>query len=150
MKTKTIIAEITKEDLVDFFSTAIYGSQLFYIKFKKSDYYGTDLESEDDCREDKWAKVLMSGKPVKVLDYYAEDVDEFYGDKPHKWDENECATSYTITLDDIKNGLQGALDSDEEYLNEYARAWVNGCYDLDLTGAEALLQFITFGEVVYG
>ena len=71
MKTKTIITEINHDDLVNLFSTATYGSSYFDVFKKKKDYYGTELEDENDCREDTWAKVLLSGKPVYVFDYYS-------------------------------------------------------------------------------
>lgn len=148
MKTKTIITEIKQEDLVDFFSTAIFGSEFFDIKVPKNSYYGTELESEDDCREDKWAKVAMSGKPIYVYDYYSEE--ESYGDKPHKWIASKEAMRYTITLDDIKAGIQKCIDSDSDFLQECARDLINGGYDLDLPEAEAILQVITFGELIYG
>ena len=37
MKTKTIISDINFEDLVDLFSTALYGSQKFGAYYNKSD-----------------------------------------------------------------------------------------------------------------
>ena len=148
MKTKTIIIDIDQEDLSDFFSTATYGSEYFDIKCPKGSYKGTDLEDDEDCREDMWAKVLLSGKPVYVYDYYSEE--ESYGDKPHKWIADKEAMRYTITLEDIKVGIQKCLDSDNDYLQKCARNLINGCYDLDLPEAEAILQVIVFGELIYG
>lgn len=148
MKTKTIITEINQSDLVDLFSTATYGSSFFSVTKKKSDYYGTKLEDGKDCKEDTWAKVLLSGKPVFVLDFYSEE--EAYGNLPHEWDKKRGAMKYTVTLEDIKNGLQKAIDNG---------GWSAKCVfdlmneddtDFDLTEAEALLQIITFGEVIYG
>ena len=153
MKTKTIITEITKDDLVNLFSTATYGSSFFDVVKKKKDYYGTELEDENDCCEDTWAKILLAGKPVYVLDYYSEG--EAYGKLPHEWDEKRgatkcCAMKYTVTLEDIKKGLQKAIDNGGwdakcafDLINDDA-------YDLDLTEAENLLQIITFGEAIYG
>ena len=148
MKTKTIITEITHDDLVNLFSTATYGSNYFDMAKKKKDYYGTELEDENDCREDTWAKILLSGKPVYVYDYYSEE--ESYGDKPHKWNEDKEAMRYTITLEDIKVGIQKCLDSDNDYLQKCARDLIDGGYDLDLPEAEAILQVIVFGELIYG
>ena len=148
MKTKTTITEINHDDLVNLFSTATYGSSYFDVVKKKKDYYGTELEDENDCREDAWAKILLAGKPVYVLDYYSEEV--AYGKLPHKWDEKRGAMKYTVTLDDIKKGLQKALDNGDwdakcafDLIND------DSC-DLDLTEAENLLQIITFGETIYG
>ena len=148
MKTKTIITKITKDDLVNLFSTATYGSSYFDVAKKKKDYYGTELEDENDCREDTWAKILLAGKSVYVFDYYSEEV--AYGNLPHEWDEKRDAMRYTVTLDDIKKGLQKALDNGGwdakcafDLIND------DSC-DLDLTEAENLLQIITFGEAIYG
>ena len=148
MKTKTIITEINHDDLVNLFSTATYGSSYFDVVKKKKDYYGTELEDENDCREDTWAKILLAGKPVYVLDYYSEE--EAYGNLPHEWDAKRGAMKYTVTLEDIKNGLQKALDNggwDAECALDLIN--VDSC-NLDLTEAENLLQIITFGEAIYG
>ena len=148
MKTKTIITEITHNDLVILLSTATYGSSYFDVVKKKKDYYGTDLEDKNDCRENTWAKVLLAGKPVYVLDYYSEE--ESYGNLHHEWDEKRGAMKYTVTLEDIKKGLQKALDNGG-WDAECAFDLINddSC-NLDLTEAENLLQIITFGEAIYG
>ena len=148
MKTKTIITEITHDDLVNLFSTATYGSSYFDVVKKKKDYYGTELEDENDCREDTWAKILLAGKPVYVLDYYSEEV--AYGELPHEWDKKRGAMKYTVTLEDIKKGLQKAIDNGG-WDAECAFDLINedSC-NLDLTEAENLLQIITFGEAIYG
>lgn len=148
MKTNAIITEINHNDLVNLFSTVTYDSSYFDVVKKKKDYYGTELEDENDCREDTWAKILLAGKPVYVLDYYSEE--EAYGNLPHVWDERREAMKYTVTLEDIKKGLQKAIDNG---------GWDAKCafdlinddsYDFDLTEAENLLQIITFGEAIYG
>ena len=148
MKTKTVITGITHDDLVNLFSTATYGSNYFDVAKKKKDYYGTEHEDENDCREDTWAKILLAGKSVYVFDYYSEEV--AYGNLPHEWDEKRDAMRYTVTLEDIKKGLQKALDNGDwdakcafDLIND------DSC-DLDLTEAENLLQIITFGEAIYG
>lgn len=148
MKTKTIITEINHEDLVNLFSTAIYGSDYFDVVKKKIEYYGTELEDEDDSREDTWAKILLAGKPVYVLDYYSEE--EAYGNLPHTWDEKRGAMKYTVTLDDIKKGLQKALDNGGWDAKCAFDLINNDSFDLDLPEAENLLQIITFGEAIYG
>lgn len=148
MKIKTIITEINHDDLVNLFSTATYDSDYFGVVKKKKDYYGTELEDENDCCEDSWSKILLAGKPVYVLDYYSEEV--AYGNLPHVWDEKRGAMKYTVTLEDIKNGLQKALDNggwDAECANDLIN---ENSYNLDLTEAENLLQIITFGETIYG
>ena len=148
MKTRTIIESLEHDELVNLFSTATYGSQWLTIKKKKSDYYGTELEDEDDCREDIWAKILLSGKPVFAYDYYAEDEEDFFGSLPHVF--KNGGMRYTLTLDDIKNGLQKCLDGNDGYLKRCALDLATEASSFDLEEAEALMQFILFGEVVYG
>ena len=147
MKVKTIITEITHDDLVNLLCTATYGSSFFDVVKKKKDYYDTELEDENDCREDTWAKVLLSGKPVYVLDYYSEE--EAYGGLPHVWDERLAAMKYTVTIEDIKNGLQKAIES-RGWDFKCAMDLINEDGVFDLAEAENLLQIITFGEAIYG
>ena len=149
MKTRTIITDFGHDDLVNLFSTATYGSNCFDVVKKNRDYYGTKLEDENDCCEDVWAKILLSGRPVYVLDYYAEENDDAYGNLPHEWDVTRNAMKYTVTLEDIKNGLQKAFDNGG-YDAKCALDFSNDDLDFDLIEAEALLQVITFGEVIYG
>ena len=149
MKIETKITEITHEDLVNLFATATEGSNFFDVKKRKADYYGTPLESETDCREDTWAKVLLAGKPVFVYDYYAEDGDEFYGILPHTWRPKEQAMRYELTLEDIRKGLERAVSS-QTYISKYTIDLFNEESSFDLTEAEGLLQYIVFGEEIYG
>lgn len=147
MKIKVHVEDINIDDLVNLFSTAVYGSQYFDVRKRKSDYYGTPLEDEYDYRETTWAKVLLSGKPVYVLDYYSEE--EAYGELPHVWDERLAAMKYTVTIEDIKNGLQKAIES-RGWDFKCAMDLINEDGEFDLTEAENLLQIITFGEAIYG
>ena len=147
MKTKTIITEITQDDLVNLLSTATHGSSYFYVMKKKKDYYGTELEDENDFREDALAKILLAGRPVYVLDFYSDEL--AYGKLPREWDEKNCAMKYTVTLEDIKKGLQKAIDNGGwDAKCAYDLINDDSC-DLDLTEAENLLQIITFGEAIY-
>lgn len=148
MKTKTIIEEFSQEDLVDLLCTATYGSEFFSCRIPKGNYKGTELEDDNDCREDKWAKVLLAGKKLFVLDYNSEE--EAYGNLPHKWIPEEGAMRYTISLEDIKKGAQKALDSDDKYIRECMLDWMAGEGDMDLCEAEDLLQLFVFGESIYG
>lgn len=61
MKTQTTITDITKEDLVNLFSTAIYGSNYLSVEFDESVEH-----DEQDCYEDIIANILLNGGAVKV------------------------------------------------------------------------------------
>lgn len=148
MKIQTTITGITHDDLVNLFSTATYGSDYLDIKSnKKRDYNGTELENEEDCREDIWAKILLAGKSVEVIDYYAEGVK--YGNLPCVFDEEDNA-HYTINLKDVKEGLEKALNGDG-WERKCALHLIEEDGEFDLYEAEALLQMIAFsGQVIYG
>ena len=148
MKTKTTITNLTHEDLVNLLDTACYGSEFFDIIYAQSDYYGTALENEDDFASDKWAKLLLNGKSIKVCDYYSEE--EKYGTLPSQWNAKRERMEYTVNLLDIIAGLEKALDSDT-YIAIYVRHLVDDeSVAFDQIEAEALLQFIVFGEEIYG
>lgn len=149
MKVQTIITDITHDDLVNLFSTATYGSDYLYILIPKGNYKGTELEDENDCCEDKWAKVLLAGKEVWVYDYNAEDEDDFYGNLPHKWDDDSMR--YTLTLEDIKQGLQRALSSDDrEHPHDEVLHLINEDDCFDYCEADFVMQYIVFGKSIYG
>ena len=76
-------------------------------------------------------------------------IKEEYGDEEY--------AQYTLTLTDIIEGLQRAANgtyktnNDTKFIrhcfNEFAE---DDCCDLDLTDADALMQVITFNELIYG
>ena len=114
---------------------------------KRKAYCGTELEGENECRGDALAKILLAGRPVYVLDFYSDEL--AYGKLPREWDEKNCAMKYTVTLEDIKKGLQKAIDNGGwDAKCAYDLINDDSC-DLDLTEAENLLQIITFGEAIY-
>ena len=151
MKIETKISEITHEDLVNLFSTAFYGSNHFAIDYNNEDYDGKPFAKDDDCFEDKLAKIVLNGGKIIVSDLYAEDSDEHYGEIEHTWNEEEESMDYTITLKDIENGLAKAASSSEPYFHKcFSNFAENDCVDFDLNDADNLMQIIVFGEVIYG
>lgn len=147
MKTQTKITDITHEDLVNLFSGATYGSGWLSIGTPLGASEG--LLTEDDCREDAWAKVILAGKKLFFYDYYAEDKNDFNGSLPHKWDRyNECMR-YEFTLEDIENGIAKCLDLGG-FISDCALHLVFLPENLNLYEAEAIMQVIVFGELIYG
>lgn len=146
MKTRTIIEELTQADLVDLLCTATYGSQ--WLEIYAPDREGVEIE-EKDCREDVWAKCLLAGKTIECTDLYSEG-EWNYGKLPHKIDDSGYVV-YSVTLQDIKNGLQECADGN-------AGSWCLTCFNtfrendggLDNPQAEYLMQIILFGELIYG
>lgn len=151
METKTIITELTQEDLVNLLCTATYGSNWLSCYAPDKKEVGI---TDEDCLEDEWAKVLLGGKSIICTDYYAEG--ECYGNLPCNIDDEENA-EYTLTLQDILDGLQRSADGTFKDANAY-KGFLARCYndfvndgdDWDYTEADALMQIILFNELIYG
>lgn len=163
MKTKTTITELSHDDLVDLFSTALYGSSYLSADYTIEDRKSVDV-SDGDCYEDIIAKVLLSGKSVEVTDDYADGCS--YGSLPYRFqdkDDDDSSVIYRVTLDNIIQGLERAANgtfnagNDEwtERTKKSARVSFDSFMDedrcdFDLVRADILMQIILFDEVIYG
>ena len=155
MKTHTTIEEITHDDLVDLLSTSMYGSNYLGAGYS----YSSDL-AEYDTHEDAMAAVLLKGGHIRVTDYQAEGC--AYGNLSHEIDADDESVTYTVTIEDIKNGLAKAADGTfnsrmgeyAEREREFARrafdAFAGESCDFDLTYGDCLMQIILFNEIIYG
>ena len=158
MKTKTTITELTHDDLVELFSTALTGSSYLVADYDESTEY-----DEDDCFEDILANILLHGGSIKATDYYADGC--VYGSLPHEYVDNddEGEVVYVLTLDDIKRGLERAADGTfnagndrwTELTKRSARVSFDSFMDedsceFDLVRADILMQIILFDEIIYG
>lgn len=157
MKTQVTIKELTKEDLVDLFSTALYCSNYLSVEYEESIEY-----DEDDCHEDIIANILLNGGAVKVTDGYADGC--HYGNLQYQFNEDYDAT-YTLKLEDIIKGLEraanGTFNTRKDVSGDYAdrniafakrsfeaMAW--NINEWDMTTADCLMQIILFDEIIYG
>lgn len=148
MKTQTIVTEITQDDLVNLICTAEEGSSWLAFKTPKESGEKVPRIDKEECREDRMARILLAGHPIYALDYYAECENESYGVLPHQWKGEYMR--YTITLEDIKKGIAKAIDSGG-YIRDYINHWADDeCMNFDSTEAEAVMQWIVFGEEIYG
>lgn len=154
-KKQVTITEITHDDLVNLFSTALYDSTYLDADYPKSDIY-----EEDDCYEDKLAKALLNGQTIVVRDTYAEGC--VYGNLPYEIegceeDEDIANVAYKVTLEDVKKGLEKAgsgtfkinFDGEEEFGVKAFDMFANEDF-FDLAYADCLMQIIVFGELIYG
>lgn len=151
MKTIVKVKELSHEDLVNLLSTASYGSPFIRFSIPKGNYKGTELEDENDCLEDKWAKVLIAGKHLFFCDNYAEDEDDFYGQLPHAYKNTPWGgfMRYEFTLQTILDAMSKAL-SEGDYMAEYVNHLANYPEKFDQIEAEAVMQYVIFGEEIYG
>lgn len=129
--------KLTKEQLVDLLCTATYSSDWLEIKTLKSERHLDEIYDEEylenRCLEEKWADRLLNGGHIFCFDYYDED-------------DSGKTMRYTIRLEDIEDKLEKAT-KDEEVVREYAN-WISG--DYDYYDCNNLMQYVIFGEVVYG
>lgn len=154
MKQINEIVEVSKDDLVNLLSTALYGSSYLSADYDKIFYYSIpDDKKSGDCFEEKCADVLLNGGEIYIYDGQSEG--EVYSDKGIAL--NDRCTQYTITLDDIINGLQRSVNGTYNVCND--QKYVHDCvfaldddfdFDFDLTDADTLMQIILFNEVIYG
>lgn len=157
MKITSTITDITKDDLVNLFSTALYGSTWLSASYDSHYYFSRCDCRQDECFEDKLASILLRGGEIELHDGFAEEADEYYGDVcEHVWDDEFTCMTYKVNLQRIMDGIKAALDGTfvchcDEY--EWARRAANGMVaddgSWDITDAELLMQIIMFNEVVY-
>lgn len=126
--------ELTKDLLVNLFSTATYGSEWLNIETLKSEKYLDDKFDneylENRCREERWADRLLNGGTIVCLDYY-DDIDD------------ENVARYEIKLEKFKNGLEKAQEI-------IPRDWADFVNDEDdYYTCNNIMQVIIFGEVIY-
>lgn len=151
MKTKTEVYDISHEDLVNLFSTALYGSSYLGCNYRVDDNDATVVFNERDCFEDKIAKCLLAGKRVAMVDHYCECSDEFYGGLEHHYDEESGCMLYMLDLDTIKKGLETMLNAGG-WKAKYVMMMINDddyC-EFDQIAADSIMQNIMFGEEIYG
>jgi hypothetical protein len=129
--------KLTKEQLVDLLCTATYSSGWLGIKTPISernlDKIYDEEYLENRCLEERWADRLLNGGHIVCVDYYDED-------------DNGDPMRYTLCLKDIEDKIEQAT-KDEEVVREYAN-WMSG--DYDYYDCNNLMQYVIFGEVVYG
>lgn len=140
IKTSNIMAKynsikevLTKEFLSDWLSTATYGSFWCDCSVHKdtSDEIYDEARNSNNCREDKWADVLLNGGSLNICDI--EECEEGNEEGEHK-----------MALADIEKALP-------LFILNYPTQWaaiMDETYDL--YDADALLQFVVFGDVIYG
>lgn len=130
-----------KENFKYFLEGATYGSTWLEIKTLKAESHLDDQFSADylesRCSVDKWYDRLMSGGHIVCIDWYsAEDNEDGRPDR------------YKLTKQDFESKLEKA-----KHIHEFARTyWEVFGEDgsPDYYDYNNLMQYIMFGEVVYG
>ena len=148
MKATIQINSLSHENLVDLFSVALYGSGVLAADYN-ADTYAEVQQPSDECFEDKLATLLLAGKTIEIIDCCAEG--EIYKNpcqevvRARLYNKYEDV-AYELSLQDILRGINALSDSDKleiiGFLNDPVR--------FDQSDAENILQFILFGEQIYG
>ena len=118
IENNTKILKITHDDLVNLFSTALFGNNWVSCEYDK-DYYNslTMGQVQGDCYEDKIADVLLNGGNIYLFDEYAEG--ECHNGKGEVIDGDEDGSvMYTINLDDVINGLEASFNGTFNHDND--------------------------------
>lgn len=151
MRTKVVVTDITHDDLVNLFSTALYGSSWLGCEYKIDNNKKEVEFKETDCYEDKIARCLLEGKKVELLDRYAEDETDSYNSAiEHYWNNEEECMCYKISLSDIESGLSRILAS-QGWGAKYVMSLINSDDDdFDQAAAESIIQRILWNQEIYG
>lgn len=126
---------LTKENLVNILSDATYGNNYVKIKSPAKLCEQIKLDMGDDydrlCREDLWVEVLLRGGKLCIVDLEDEIAPDVYAEK-------------LAGLEDFGNAF-------EKWRDECPQDYADFCTGQDdfYTGWN-FLQYVQFGEVVYG
>jgi hypothetical protein len=136
------VTEISRAELSDLISCAIYGNNYMAVRINKNDWKAL-VDANPELRdvkyhEDKCAHLLLNNGCIYVTDMDAEE--EVYGNLPHTIDSESGQITYQVKLEDVLNGLS----------NDEVRWAITDWDNMDLTSAYAIMQAIAFGKVVYG
>lgn len=155
MRTKGYIkvVEISNQELADFLETTCYGSD-FGTDWDENDYAKIPMEQKtEDFGYNQCADILKYGGSIEVTDWDGNG--EHYGSLPHR--KTESYVAYTITLEDVRSGIERALNGtykvsgSVECMNVKASAnrVIEG-EDYDQYDAQLVMQVILFDEIIYG
>lgn len=139
MKIETFVKEISHEELVNLFSTALLGNYR----------WGLDYD-DDDCDwntvEDVVAELLLKDREIYIYDNDAEG--EVYG--KNAVIQKDGSVKYSLTISDIMAGVENIFNSKDCDLIEMVLEWIKPDGMMDVTGADNILQYILFNEIIYG
>ena len=140
MKFEFKVTEITHDELVSVFCIGCEGSD-FGFAYNKKNYAQIPKDKRNgDCLEDKVADCLLNGYKIAVTDYYAEG--EVYGKNLEHEIDDDGAVTYYVGLQDFLNGFSNkdAMEHVKDLADE----------NDDYTTAYCLIQYVLFGEQIYG
>lgn len=140
MKFELKVTEITHDELVSVFCIGCEGNDFGFAYNKKNYAQIPEDKREGDCLEDKVADCLLNGYKIAVTDYYAEG--EVYNENLEHEIDDDGAVTYYVGLQDFLNGFSNkdAMEHVKDLADE----------NDDYTTAYCLIQYVLFGEQIYG
>lgn len=148
MKIKIKIIEVSHDNLVDLFSTALYGNDRWCVDYDIDTYMKCKNIKQGECLEDKLARLILEGYPIQISDMYCDGEDEYYGKLMHRYDQVNNCMDYDVYLSDIIKGLEEASKNSTSI--KYVLDLCDDPAQLDMFDADTLLQYIVFGKQIYG
>lgn len=124
MKKEVKVLELTKEDLVTFFSAATYGCGYWSVKIKKNSISIYDLDT-NQCIEEIWADALLKGGKLVVTD-------------------NEDESKYVVDMEKVLKGYTKCYEVSPQTMVNFEEE------NEDMWDGYNLMQVILFGEIIYG
>ena len=124
MKKEVKVFDLTKEDLVTFFSCATYGCGYWTVKIVKNSI-STDTLDTNQCIEDIWADVLLKGGKLVVID-------------------NEEDKKHIINMDSVLKGYSKCYEISPQTMVNFEEERE------DMWDGYNLMQVILFGDIIYG
>ena len=117
--------DLNKETLVDIFSTVTYGSDWLWICRPKK--FDSLVKEGSECREEKWADILLGGGYIVA----------------HEYEDEEEPTRYKVTLEMMKKGL-------DVFQNECPQDYADLITENeDYYTCSNFKQCVRFGEVIF-
>lgn len=140
MKFEFKVTEITHDELVSIFSM-LYTTNDFQFAYNKKNYAEIPEDKRNgNCLEDKVADSLLNGFKVAITDTYAEG--EVYNENLEHEIDDDGAVTYYVGLQDFLNGFSNK--DAMEHVKDLAEE------NDDYITAYCLIQYVLFGEEIYG
>lgn len=175
--------ELEHDDLVDLFSTALYGQDIFECDYGDDELsekimneyrakYASENNGEKPCYEDVLAELILKGGCIYVSDFEQAVSNKDDLSCPSK--SPDCLESYAVIERDawwpahdgdklyvpvyrldnerITKMIEKALSGDNKEAEEHARQLFEIASDAnpDLYDGLGVLEYILYGEVIYG
>lgn len=144
MKIKVEIDEITQKELSTLFDIDTrFQLELLDSPLFRAVKYKDQLSTIENC-----AIALEEGNVIAVIDYNVDDELDFYGNLPHIY-KPKVGMVYLLSLYLLKQNLSRALE-ENPYVWQHLYDWITmDSSGLDADGADILMQYIVFGNVIY-